>query len=336
MAVKKRRVSAKRLTAAAMTRPISAVVKGKVTAAQRRKKMPEWSRVTPATQKVLDGLNNHRSASIFKRANAKKLATLAAPQRDLIQLPQKFTIRDLIRPEKLFCRIWCPWKRLRVRKNQKDLSVDEWERFIGAVTSLMQSGMHVPTYQEFVDIHVQAMTTQAGMQWGAHGDTNFLPWHRDYLFAIESRLRLFNPNVTIPYWDWTSEQSIPVQLSDPADMAEWGISRNATVSNLPTPTQLNNTMAQTTWDSFRTSLEGIHNTLHVRVGGQMVTASSPSDPLFWLHHAFVDKVWADWQKINTGSAAKPSNLSEQMQPAPLISRTVSQTMSTTKMGYLYV
>lgn len=22
--------------------------------------------------------------------------------------------------------------------------------------------------------------------------------------------------------------------------------------------------------------------------------TSPNDPVFWLHHAFLDKIWADW------------------------------------------
>ena len=63
-------------------------------------------------------------------------------------------------------------------------------------------------------------------------------------------------------------------------------------------------------------------------------ASSLSDPIFWLHHAFIDKIWADWQKLNP--TKKPSNLSEQLQPPPIFQRTVGQVMSTTSMGYVYV
>jgi tyrosinase len=54
-------------------------------------------------------------------------------------------------------------------------------------------------------------------------------------------------------------------------------------------------------DSFRNAVEGwngpanLHNRVHVWVGGNMATAASPNDPIFWLHHCYVDKLWADWQ-----------------------------------------
>ena len=37
---------------------------------------------------------------------------------------------------------------------------------------------------------------------GLHNNGAFLPWHRGYLLQVENLLRGFNPNVTIPYWDW--------------------------------------------------------------------------------------------------------------------------------------
>jgi tyrosinase len=50
---------------------------------------------------------------------------------------------------------------------------------------------------------------------------------------------------------------------------------------------------------FRTGLEGfttpnLHNRVHLWVGGQMLQTVSPNDPVFFLHHAFIDKCWADW------------------------------------------
>lgn len=55
--------------------------------------------------------------------------------------------------------------------------------------------------------------------------------------------------------------------------------------------------------SFRNYLEGfwpqgssMHNAVHVWVGGQMQTASSPNDPVFFLHHANIDRLWSQWQE----------------------------------------
>jgi hypothetical protein len=55
---------------------------------------------------------------------------------------------------------------------------------------------------------------------------------------------------------------------------------------------------------FRNRAEGwfsgpqLHNLVHVWVGGSMLPASSPNDPVFFLHHCFVDKLWADWQRLH--------------------------------------
>lgn len=38
-----------------------------------------------------------------------------------------------------------------------------------------------------------------------------------------------------------------------------------------------------------------HNRGHNYVGGHMSGAFSPNDPVFWLHHANVDRLWANWQ-----------------------------------------
>ena len=41
----------------------------------------------------------------------------------------------------------------------------------------------------------------------------------------------------------------------------------------------------------------LHNRVHLWVGGNMVPMTSPHDPIFFLHHSFVDKLWADWQAL---------------------------------------
>ena len=39
---------------------------------------------------------------------------------------------------------------------------------------------------------------------------------------------------------------------------------------------------------------GLHNRVHVWVGGDMLPSSSPNDPVFYLNHCNVDRVWAAW------------------------------------------
>jgi tyrosinase len=52
-------------------------------------------------------------------------------------------------------------------------------------------------------------------------------------------------------------------------------------------------------DSMRNRLEGwrpfgMHNQVHVWVGGDMGPASSPNDPVFYLNHCNVDRIWEGW------------------------------------------
>lgn len=69
--------------------------------------------------------------------------------------------------------------------------------------------------------------------------------------------------------------------------------------------------------SFRRRAEGdLHNRVHRWVGGfwvsngtlasgTMMQMSSPNDPVFWLHHANIDRLWSAWQELpaNANSAA---------------------------------
>jgi len=40
----------------------------------------------------------------------------------------------------------------------------------------------------------------------------------------------------------------------------------------------------------------LHNSIHRWVGGDMEPSTSPNDPVFFLHHCNVDRMWAKWQE----------------------------------------
>ena len=42
-----------------------------------------------------------------------------------------------------------------------------------------------------------------------HGWERFLPWHRVYLYELEQTIQDLVPDVTLPYWDFTTEQYMP-------------------------------------------------------------------------------------------------------------------------------
>lgn len=54
------------------------------------------------------------------------------------------------------------------------------------------------------------------------------------------------------------------------------------------------------------SLEGLHDSIHVWTGGQMgIVPQAAFNPVFWLHHAMVDNIFASWQEV------RPNELFEQ-------------------------
>jgi hypothetical protein len=72
-------------------------------------------------------------------------------------------------------------------------------------------------------------------------------------------------------------------------------------------------------NSFRNRLEGwlrtsmsengsqLHNRVHIWVGGDMGPGTSPNDPVFFLHHCNIDRLWATWQYAHPGSAYLPAS-----------------------------
>ena len=62
-------------------------------------------------------------------------------------------------------------------------------------------------------------------------------------------------------------------------------------------------------DGFRNLLEGwqqnqqvpppsLHNRVHVFIGGDMAPSSSPNDPVFYLNHCNVDRIWEAWMQAS--------------------------------------
>lgn len=81
-------------------------------------------------------------------------------------------------------------------------------------------------------------------------------------------------------------------------------------TSLPTQQEIDQVLAIVPYDvfpwntgsnpSFRNQLEGfrgpnLHNRGHGWVGGSMLPMTSPNDPVFFMHHCMVDKLWHEWQ-----------------------------------------
>ncbi len=242
------------------------------------------------------------------------------------------------------------------RKNQRDLTRTEKKRLVSALLELKRSGR----YDEFVTMHGQYYVPDAdGGPRVSHMAPSFLPWHRRFLLEFERALRAVDPGVSVPYWDWTKDNTPAASLwaedflggdgragdrkvttgafahangnwnlrrriGDRAFLTR-NLGRPSDPVSLPTSQDVAKALSDplydvAPWDStaakgFRNKIEGWgrggtvttynHNRVHRWVGGVMMGATSPDDPVFWLHHAFVDLLWDRWQQAHPGSGYLP-------------------------------
>lgn len=90
-----------------------------------------------------------------------------------------------------------------VRKNQRTLTHQEKQDFVAAVKTLKNKyhrGSTVSIYDEYVTAHM-------ALEFDMHRGPAFFPWHRALLRSFELELQAVNPNVTIPYWDFTVDRT---------------------------------------------------------------------------------------------------------------------------------
>jgi tyrosinase len=72
----------------------------------------------------------------------------------------------------------------------------------------------------------------------------------------------------------------------------------------------------------------------------MILSTSPNDPVFFLNHANVDRLWAEWQTAHPGKTyapdvGSPGNSAES--PMPPFGNTTPRDVETiTRLGYRYV
>lgn len=201
---------------------------------------------------------------------------------------------------------------MRCRKNYRDLTVLERNRFVQALYHVKSTGV-VDQFAADHDTYFHS----------AHHSSHFLPWHREFLRRFEDALKTYHPDVMIPYWNSTVDTNLSDSLWDNAFMgqfnAAWGLGRALGGAVLPTPEQVQTTLEIGTYDPFWSDLESIiHNPPHNWVGGVMVTGASPGDPIFYLHHCWIDLLWAQWQLMHPGapfvSSGAGAGLNDPMPP----------------------
>lgn len=209
---------------------------------------------------------------------------------------------------------------VRVRKDANSLSTSERDRFVSALATLNNKGLG--KFSDFRDMHTSIALPEA------HGNDGFLSWHRAYLVDLERSLQNIDSSVTIPYWKFddpapslftqdfigVSDSSGAVQFSENNPLLFWKTDQDSGINRGPkfdtgtdaahSPgnvllTELQTLNIGTVFADF-TTLEGNpHGSAHVSFSGYISDpATAPKDPIFFLLHANVDRLWAKWQWVN--------------------------------------
>ncbi|TPX72491.1 hypothetical protein CcCBS67573_g05839 [Chytriomyces confervae] len=224
------------------------------------------------------------------------------------------------------------------RKEWRDLKMEERQAFVSAlqgVRKLPSTAGRRSYFDDLVAVHATLLDF-------IHGNPSFWPWHRHYMQLFEDALQKVDASVTLPYWDWGFDGSAPLKNTDifgPGD-TQFGTRGDSTKSY---PTCLKDGLAKSwtsmfnqcasrnysqdtvvyddgymmplvlktsDFESFAKAAEAAHNVIHFYIGGAQgdlyFIDLSTNDPLFFIHHANVDRYWNLWQKHHPNSAGSYS------------------------------
>jgi len=211
---------------------------------------------------------------------------------------------------------------VRVRKNADRLSSIEINQFLEALAEVHDLDNQTTTspFYSYSDAHRLAFNM------GIHsGQPLFLAWHRAFLLNFERELQAVDARVALPYWRFdqptqniftrefmgtvsgevTQPGGFLVEFSQTNPIREWqmnGLNSFVRVSDGTEPPVAENGLdflSDPFFEVYRAVNRqfelNYHNDAHRLTGGWLGQRYSPSDPLFFLLHANVDRAWAHWQ-----------------------------------------
>jgi tyrosinase len=146
-----------------------------------------------------------------------------------------------------------------------------------------------------------------------HGVPYFLAWHRGYIYYFERQIRAVSGDskLVLPYWDYYSYATMPAEFTNSSNSNPLYVDRvNTNVRQALTMAPFASTIINFPTgmsNAFEPTCEGApHNQIHNLIGNVMATMQSPIDPIFWLHHANIDRLWVAW--VSAGGGRKMPQL----------------------------
>jgi hypothetical protein len=233
-----------------------------------------------------------------------------------------------------------------VRQSIAALSPAQIASLRNGIQKMMGRSVTDPTSYRFqADIHGTYDTPTTAPQtasWNQceHGSFYFLSWHRMFLYFFDRILRAAagDPNLVLPYWNWTdpAQRALPLAFRQPADGtnslyvaspgrpaaldAGTAFLSAGTVDDSAAFADTNFETGGFTGDGFGGGSSAPmqfagaygdlemqpHDVVHSSLGGLMGDPSTAGqDPIFWLHHANIDRLWTHW--LQQGGRADPGD-----------------------------
>ncbi|KAJ3038811.1 hypothetical protein HDV00_000299 [Rhizophlyctis rosea] len=230
---------------------------------------------------------------------------------------------------------------MKTRREFREYTPEQRDQYVQAIQCLrrtpsrMSPSIRSPSaYDDFVYVHWQAQDQ-------AHNTAVFPPWHSVFLSIYETALNSCGWSEPLPYWDWSYDSQEPEnsELWSPRWFGGNGNGRCISTGFLanqqatfPTPHCINRNWdieasasasdgdamigaqfpevameyltSVSTYDDLRHALEDHpHNSVHSAVGGDLSDPrTSTNDPVFFMHHANIDRWWRKWQAENPQAA----------------------------------
>jgi len=149
-----------------------------------------------------------------------------------------------------------------------------------------------------------------------HGSPDFWAWHRMYLLFFERLCRKLTgeSGFALPYWDYRSNPVLPEEFRAPVGKTanplwheRWsGYNKDVNPEPLPVSQLRYDFLRNRDFFGAQRQSEGSpHGTVHVLLGAgpdwetateldMTFVGRSARDPIFWLHHCEIDRLWQGW------------------------------------------
>ncbi|ORZ34378.1 hypothetical protein BCR44DRAFT_1514117 [Catenaria anguillulae PL171] len=210
-------------------------------------------------------------------------------------------------------------QQVRIRRPYSSLSQKERADYAKAINTMKQSGA----------LDRMTLKHRTGIKY--HMTTQFLPMHRAILKEFEDELIKANPAIQgLPYWDELADSAAPLSSTMFATDGVSAMQPGALTAPFAGLTDDSGRVVQRrprstisgkfNWipssvsmaaalKSFKTfgEMSGVvevvpYNAYHGMIGGHMGDPRiSPADPVFYLHHCYIDLLWALEVKVGDGT-----------------------------------